>query len=291
MHNLTQPTIFIVVLNYNGQDTILDCLSSVYQSDYPKFEVVVVDNDSKDGSFEMAKKQFSRAHFIKNSNNTGYAAGNNIGIRFALEKFADYVLVLNNDAFLKKNTLTELCKLAHSNKKYSVLNPLILNRNETSIWFAGGIIQWPSMKTEHRTEVEAEKPYLTEYCTGCALFVNKDVFKKIGLFDERYFLYYEDADFSMRAKKAGFDLYVCPSIKIYHLEQSTTKNDLKTYWLVLSGLLFFSSHADLFQKIWLFIYLRLRKIKNLYSITFTSSTQAAQVRKAYLDFKHINWRQ
>ena len=86
-----QPTIFVVVLNYNGKDTLAACLSSIYQSDYCHFEVVLVDNASNDGSFELAKNQFSRAHFIKNPTNLGFSRGNNIGIRFALEKFADYV--------------------------------------------------------------------------------------------------------------------------------------------------------------------------------------------------------
>src|SRR4030042_2545873 len=99
------PKVFIIVLNYNGKDTIKTCLDSVYKSDYPDFEIVVVDNASGDGSFEMAKNYFSRAHFILNEKNIGFAAGNNIAIRFALEKFADYIFFLNNDAAIEKFTL------------------------------------------------------------------------------------------------------------------------------------------------------------------------------------------
>jgi GT2 family glycosyltransferase len=281
------PTIFIIVLNYNGKDTLLPCLASIYQSTYPKFEVVVVDNDSRDGSLELAKTQFSRAHFIKNSTNTGFASGNNLGIRFALEKFADYILVLNNDAYLKNDTLSKLVALAQDHPVPAVINPLILGRDDKAVWFAGGEIEWLQMKNTHLIEVASNKPYSTEYCTGCAMFINKAVFKKIGLFDERYFLYYEDSDFSVRAKKAGFDLLICPTATVTHLEQSNQLTELKTYWLVLSGLLFFSLHADFFQKIYLFPYLQLRKLKNFFKLKFKPSPLAFQVRQAYQDFRKI----
>ncbi len=281
------PTIFIIILNYNGKDTLLSCLASIYQSTYPSFEVVVVDNGSRDGSLELAKTQFSRAHFIKNSTNTGFASGNNLGIRFALEKFTDYILVLNNDAYLKKDTLSKLVTLAQSHPVPAIINPLILDRDEKTIWFAGGVIEWLKMKNVHLTELTSNNPYQTEYCTGCAMFVSKEIFKKIGLFDERYFLYYEDSDFSVRAKKAGFDLLICPTATVTHLEQSNTATELKTYWLVLSGLLFFSLHADFFQKLYLLPYLQLRKLKNTLDLNFKPSPLASQVQQAYRDFRKI----
>lgn len=287
MEKSSRPKIFIVVLNYNGRDTLSSCLSSIYHSTYSPYEVVVVDNGSQDGSFELAKKQFSRAHFIKNHTNIGFASGNNIGIRFALEKFADYVLILNNDACLKKDTLMELASAAQEKSIPAIFNPLILNGDNKSIWFAGGEIQWLKMRNVHLKRPASKNIHSTEYCTGCAMFVDKEVFKKIGLFDERYFLYYEDADFSVRAKKAGFELYVCPSAKVVHHEQSNQTNKLKTYWLVLSGMLFFFSHANFFQKIALFLYLQARKMKNIFSLIFEKSDKASQVHKAYSDFKKI----
>src|SRR4030042_6977819 len=111
------PKVFIIVLNYDGKDTIKACLDSVYKSDYPDFEIVVVDNASGDGSFEFAKNYFSGAHFIKNEKNIGFAAGNNIAIRFALEKFADYVFLLNNDAPIGKDTLSKIFNAAATNSK------------------------------------------------------------------------------------------------------------------------------------------------------------------------------
>ena len=286
MNENSQPKIFIIVLNFNGKNILASCLSSIFQSDYSNFEVVVVDNNSKDESFEQAKMDFSRAHFIKNPKNMGFSQGNNIGIRYALEKFADYVFILNNDTTIEKTTLSTLARAANNAPSAGILSPLIFTANNTSIWFAGGLIHWQKMKTEHLYSVKSETPYMTDYISGCAMFVKKDVFKKIGLFDERFFLYYEDADFSLRAKKAGYDLFMVPSAHIQHLEQSNAANELKIYWLVLSGLIFFRTHSSFLNKLWIiFIYLPLRKTKNFYNLFFKKSLSAHDVRKAYKDFK------
>ncbi|KKP97328.1 MAG: Glycosyl transferase family 2 [Candidatus Moranbacteria bacterium GW2011_GWE1_36_7] len=287
MMNSNFPKIFVVILNFNGKSTLLNCLTSVFQSDYPNFEIVVVDNNSDDGSFEQAKLNFSRSHFIKNSENIGFSKGNNIGIRFALEKFADYVFVLNNDTLLEKTTLSSLIKTAEKNTSAGIISPLILTSDNNSIWFAGGKIVWEKMRAIHLTTKYSSIPYFSEYLSGCAMLIKKEVFKKIGLFDERFFLYYEDADFSLRTRKAGFGLLVDPSAHIQHLEQSNS-NGSKNYWLVLSGLLFFQTHSSLLWKLWLSPYLILRKMKNLFNIYIKKDVSATNVLQAYKDFKKLS---
>jgi len=287
MSGLKYPKVFIIILNYNGKGVLCACLSSIFKSDYPKFEVVVVDNGCEDESFEEARQQFSDAHFIKNPENFGFAKGNNVGIRFALEKNADFILVLNNDTLIEKTTISSLVKSAKNNPSYGIGSPLIFDI-DNKVWFAGGAIDWLRMKTAHTSQARYDKPYKTECVSGCAMFVKKEVFKKIGLFDEHYFLYYEDSDFSMRAKNAGFDLLMIPSARIRHMEQSNQKNASKIYWLVLSGLIFFNAHSSLLGKFWItFIYLPLRKIKNFYDLCFKKSKDASDVRRAYRDFKKI----
>jgi GT2 family glycosyltransferase len=281
----SQPSVFVLVLNFNGGEKLLSCLSSVFQSDFPRFEVVVVDNCSTDGSLDTARRNFSRAHFIKNSSNAGFAKGNNLGLRFALEKFADYVFVLNNDAVVEKNTISQLVQEADGKQAVGILSPLVLSADGKTVWFSGGKIDWVKMRAVHDDAAVPEHPYPTEYVCGCAMLVNKDVFKKIGLFDERFFLYYEDADFSLRAKKAGFSLLMVPSATVTHLEQSAGRGKSKTYWLVFSGLLFFRIHASSLQKTWLFFYLQLRKLKNISDLVFAKNESALQTRQAYRDFK------
>lgn len=287
MEKIGPPNVFVIILNFNGKETLSDCLQSVFQSNYPRFEVAVVDNDSKDGSFEQAKESFLKAHFIKNSANLGFSRGNNVGIRWALEKFADYIFILNNDTIIEKTTLSALVKTMEKNSNINISSPVIFSPNN-KIWFAGGKINWFKMKTHHLTEIKSDFPYVADYLSGCAMMIKKDVFKKTGLFDERFFLYYEDADFSVRAKKAGFDLFVVPSASILHLEASNRLNDLKLYWLVLSGLLFFQTNSSFLQKIWLVTYVTLRKIKNICDLIFFKKDSARLVRKAYRDYKTIS---
>ncbi|HEX8974793.1 MAG TPA: glycosyltransferase family 2 protein [Patescibacteria group bacterium] len=290
MQESTFPSVFVIVLNYEGKDTLIACLKSVLGSDYPNFSVVVVDNASTDGSFEQARDLFPKAHFIRNSANIGFAKGNNVGIRFALEKFADFVFLLNNDAIIEKNTLSKLVKAADSSKKIGIVSPLILGPGKKTVWFAGGIIHWSKMKATHINKIVAKKLYESQYLTGCAMLIKKKVFKDIGLFDERFFLYYEDTDFSYRATKAGFSLAIEPNTTIEHKERSSSHSRSKTYWLVLSGLIFFYTHSNLFRKAWIIFYVSLRKFKNRLDLLFSRNTLAKEVQRAYQDFKDASLR-
>jgi len=279
---MNNPKVFIIILNYNGRDTLKKCLDSVFHSDYQNFEVVIVDNDSRDGSFELAKGIFPNFYFIKNDKNIGFSKGNNIGIRFALEKMADYIFLLNNDATIEKNTLS---KLIESSKKEEadIFSPVIYNR-ENKIWFAGGKIKWLQMKATHESQI-LNHPYETDYISGCAMLVKKEVFKKIGLFSEDYFLYYEDADFCVRARKNGFKCIIIPSAKSIHFEKSELDLSNKLYWLVISGLIFFEKNTPKMLRFWVRPYLHLRKVKNMLDNLNNKNRYAPIVKKAYTDFK------
>jgi GT2 family glycosyltransferase len=287
MENITIPKVFIIVLNYNGKNCLSQCLNSVYQSDYPNFEVIVVDNASTDGSFEEARQKFQSANLIRNNANLGFAAGNNIGIRYALEKFGDYVFLLNNDATLESETLSELVAQAEKNR-LSIASPLIYKNDK--IWFEGGKIIWLMMRAIHKKlRTSLTKPFVSEYVTGCAMLINKKVFQTIGLFDEKFFLYYEDADFCTRAKRKGFSSYIIPSAKVTHKEASESENPAKLYWLVLSGLIFFQKNTPLIFRPCQQIYLAVRKFKNKSKLKNKNDLSAIQVKKAYADFsKHIS---
>ncbi|MFA5993514.1 MAG: glycosyltransferase family 2 protein [Parcubacteria group bacterium] len=285
---LNQPKVFIVVLNYNGKEVIKKCLTSLFKLDYPNFEVVVVDNDSTDGSLELAKGCFSRANFIKNAKNLGYATGNNVGIRFALERMADYVLLLNNDTEVENDFLNKLVEVAESEEKIGLLSPVIFDGKTKEVWFAGGEILWNRMSSQHKKQVPAQDYYESEFITGCSMLVRASVFREIGLLDEDYFLYWEDADFSLRAKKQGFKNVVVSSSWIYHFEASEKNKKNKIYWLVLSGLIFFKKNTSWHKKYWIETYLTMRKAKNLWDMKFNQNEIAVTVNKAYVDFKNAN---
>lgn len=287
MQKQNLPNVFVVILNYNGGKVLNNCINSVFQSNYPNFQIVIVDNNSTDASFENARLRYPQIHFIKNPENFGFAKGNNIGIRFALEKFADFIFILNNDAIIKSDTIFKLIKRAKSLAKPAILSPLIFDK-KNSIWFSGGKINWLKMKAFHHNDKLQKKKFPnTDYLTGCAMLIDAAIFKKVGLFNEKYFLYYEDADFSYRATSNGFVLFIDTDIKIQHLEQSNTENKNKLYWLVLSGLIFFTDNSKGFLKLWIFIYIKIRKLKNYFDFFILKKTSSSQIKKAFSDFKKI----
>jgi len=299
---MQKAKVFIVILNYNGGDDLRKCLDSVYKLNYPNFEVVVIDNDSDDNSFEEARRRFRKFHFIKNSRNLGFSAGNNVAIKWVLEKMADYVFLLNNDAVIEKNTLKKLVRVMEQNDKMGIVSPIIYKGKSKKVWFAGGKINWWKMRTEHKTRnikrrvwnienkiwsmkyktaVSNSEFYGTDYITGCAMLIKRDVFAEIGLLDEDFFLYYEDADFSWRARMAGFKLGVLPKTAVYHFEKSL-ENPKKIYWLVLSGILFFKKNSPWNWRLYLSVYLFLRQLKNKRRLIGNPNNQEALlIQKAY----------
>lgn len=281
------PKVFIIILNYNGNDFLKKTLSSVFRINYPNFEVILVDNNSSDGSFEAVKKDFSRVVMIKNSENFGFSAGNNIGIEYALERGAQYVLLLNYDTEVEKDFLTFLVEAMEENEKNGIGSPLIFEENFSDVWFSGGKIDWLKMKSFHEKNKLSENNYKTDYISGCSMLIRAEVFKKTGLLDEDYFLYWEDADFSVKAKRAGFNLLVCHKSRICHLEKSQNRKEKKIYWLVISGLIFFKKNAPSWLKPWIFFYTLGRKIKNWKKNKISADPISRIVKKAYDDFKYV----
>ncbi len=189
--------VFIIILNWNGAKDTIDCLKSLENLDYPDFEILVVDNGSTDDSVLKIKSQISnlknKVVLIENKENLGFPAGNNIGIEYALECGADYALLLNNDTVADKNFLKEMVGVAENNEKIGILGPKIYFYDDPKrIWFAGGSFDWFRGSAHIGFgEIDFQK-YQSEkevgFITGCAMLVKKEVFGKIGLLDERFFL-------------------------------------------------------------------------------------------------------
>jgi len=280
------PKVFIIILNYNGREFIRQCLAGVFSLNYPNFEVVVVDNNSQDASPEEVRKFFPRTHFIKNEENIGFSAGNNVGIRFALEHMADWVMLLNQDTVVEKNMLEKLVEVGESDPYLGIISPIVLSGKASKVWFSGGKIDWWRMKTIHERKLIKNINYHSDFISGCAMMVRKEVFAKTGLLDEDFFLYWEDADFSIRAKKAGYKLAVTPQTQVRHFEKSSASEGNKIYWLVISGLIFFQKNATPFMKLWGSLYYFLRRVKNWMDLE-KGKKEASQVHNAYQDYKKL----
>ena len=216
------PFVFIIVLNWNGKHHLKECLDSLLYLDYPKYQTVVVDNGSKDGSVEFVKFHYPDIHLIQNEKNLGFAEGNNVGIRFALSQGADYVVLLNNDTRVEPDFLTHLIQRGEKEKEIGVLggkvlmyfDPRIINSTGVNLnQFAYG---WDRDFGEEALRVNRDGGKVLAV-TGCLMAIKREVFEKIGLIDSKYFAYYEDMDFCIRVwKDTPFRVEYVPKAVIYH---------------------------------------------------------------------------
>lgn len=280
------PKVFAVVLNWNGGDTVKKCLAGVFKSDYENLEVVMVDNDSGDGSFEIARANFSKASFIKNTSNLGFSAAANIGIKYALERAADYVLILKENIEIDKDLILKLIEVAEK-QRAGVAGPVIFKNKDKSILFAGSKVHWIKMETKYLQKTKLDESFETDFVSTSAMLVGAAVFKEISILDEDYFMYYEDVDFSRRAKKAGFSSVVVPGAWAYHMEEKNRDEEDKLYWQTVSGLIFFRKNSSYLIKPAQRLVFLARRIKNwLGTSLFKNKTEMVR-KKAYADFKKV----
>lgn len=211
-----------VVLNWNGGQDTLDCLASLNASARPFDTVIVADNGSTDGSVQRIRDRFPNVIVVENGLNLGFAGGNNRGIRVALERDSDFVLLLNNDATLDVTALGELLAAVSAHPEAGVLaGKIFFADGSRRLWYAGA--KWHGHKQyfEHvgYGQVDGQMysaATATDYASGCALFARSEVFRKIGLLDERFFLTYEETDFCYRARAAGYEILYVPEARFEH---------------------------------------------------------------------------
>jgi len=241
------PKVSIIILNWNGWPDTIECLESLNRLDYSNFEIILIDNGSKEKP-PLVNVQFLKLSIFQvfNEENLGFAGGNNQGINIALERGADYVLLLNNDTTVEPDFLKKLIAVAEENKNYGILGPVINYYDEPDkIWFAGG--QLNGLKTQGRHIFITPKNNLekVDYITGCCLLIKKEVIEKIGLLAEEYFLYYEDTDWCQRAQQVGYFCGLVKEAKIFH-KQSRSAQEFSypyIYYHSRNGLMFASRYG------------------------------------------------
>lgn len=237
----------VIILNYKLKMLTLNCLDSVLSSSYKNILPIIVDNNSEDGVKEALEK-YSDVSFIQAGDNLGYAQGNNLGIKKALKENADFIFILNPDAEVTSNAINILVTSA---RKYgsAIFGPKIYfggkESNSKIIWYAGGKFDelnviGAHMGVDEKDLGQYDKQEDVDFVTGAAMFVSKEVFEKVGLFDERYFLYYEDSDFCFRAKKKGFRSVYIPEATVYHANAKSTGlgSSLQDYYITRNRMLF-----------------------------------------------------
>lgn len=258
---LILPSIFVIILNWKGwQDTVV-CLESLLKNDYQNFRVVVIDNHSEDESYEMLL-EWSRGRDIitvmQTGENLGFAGGNNIGIKYALDNDADFMLLLNNDTIVTEKFLSGLVKTSEE-EEAGIVGCKILYYSDAQIWYLGGRMSWLRGGAYHpgkgrSDRIIAKKPFEVEFVTGCMMLIRREVFGKIGFLDESYFLYNEDTDYCMKAFKRGIKMVVAPSTIIYHKEKSTDGGwkPYHIYYLIRNKLIFMERYSPTIVTLWAF---------------------------------------
>lgn len=210
----------VIVLNYNGKRFLEDCFSSLENLDYPgdKLEIILVDNNSSDGSAEYVKKNFPRVKIIENKENLGFSAGNNVAVRRADSK---YICLLNPDTRVTRDWLKELIKLAEEDSKVGIVGSKVLFMRDPEIIHTTGIAICATGRLQERGFGEEDNNQYSEDreifgASACAVLLRKDMLEEIGGFDEDFFAYCEDVDLAWRARWAGWKCVYAPKAIVYH---------------------------------------------------------------------------
>lgn len=286
------PKVSIITLNWNGLKDTIECLESLKKIDYPNYETVVVDNGSTDGSPKEIEILFPGMVLIKNKENLGFAEGNNIGIRHALEKGSDYILLINNDTIVDTQILKSFLEAAYQYPDAGIFGGKIYYYSEKNkLWYAGAKLDSANIRFSKTgfNELDIHNKYNmieeTDIIWGAALFLRKEIPQKIGLLDKRFFLTFEETDWCYRAQKAGYKLLFVPKAKIWHkvsISFGGIESPLYAYFRIRNYLLFakknfhFSSQLNLYKDI----------IKSFFPHFFYNS-QFPLLKRVYWDILYI----
>lgn len=229
MDSIFNPSVAIILVNWNGYLFTKACIKSLEKIEYNAFQIILVDNGSENFEGQKLKKEFPEIELIENGKNLGFAGGNNVGIRRALEDGFSYVMLLNNDTEVEPNFLEEMISKFQSNPKLGMVQPLIFflhDRNK--IWSAGG--RWNSFLGRAITVGDRKmiksidlKDSEIDWATGCCILISKEALEQIGLLNEQYFTYFEDVDWSLRLKDKGYKIELASAAKIYHEAGASSK--------------------------------------------------------------------
>ena len=207
---MTSPKVSVIIVNYNGKILLEKCLESLLKVNYDNFEIILVDNNSTDGSIEYVIKNFPSVIVIKLDSNQGFAKPNNIGAKIAK---GEYLLFLNNDTVVTSDFIFELVKVIETDKKIAICQSLLL-KPDGNIDSSGdfidkmGIVYNSKTKTDEIREISSAR--------GACMLMRKKIFDKLGGFDEKFFFSFEDVDLSWRSWILGYKTVVVPHSIVYH---------------------------------------------------------------------------
>ena len=214
----------VILINYNGIEDTVECIDSVKKSNEPA-DIIVVDNSSRENQADKLQQTYDDIVVLKSIKNCGFSGGNNIGIKYALEKGYMYIVLLNNDTIIAENMIEFLMREA--DEKTITTPTMFYYSTPELVWYGGGQINRRTGNASHNTELSEVKkdPYNVTFATGCCMLFHREIFNKIGLLDESYFMYCEDTEICLRAQNMGITIKYVPKAKLWHKISSSTGSD------------------------------------------------------------------
>lgn len=257
---MVEPSIAVVILNWNGIEDTIECIESLEKSEYTMFKIIVLDNGSTNDSVERLRALGDRIELIENPRNDGFAGGSNIVVNHAVEQGYDYIFLLNNDTTVAPDCLKQLVHWMNEFKDSEIiLAPrMYYYDSPKEIWHDGHI--WEHLKGQ-MTPIEKYPIWKKEgfnevdHIIGTALFFKSDLIKKYGLFDERFYLNYEETDWEFRLRAQGVRLITTSEAAIWHkISKSFTHSVHSTFYCERNRLLFIEKNFKGFSKFKLILY-------------------------------------
>jgi GT2 family glycosyltransferase len=243
------PRVVSVILNTNRCQDTLACLASLQRSTYPNHQVIVLDNASTDDSLTAIASRFPAVRIISLTENLGYAGNNNVGIDAALAAGADWVFVLNEDTELDPVCLASLIEVADRDPRIGVVGPMVYHHDEPDvIQSAGGHLSrfWESSHHAQNTPDRGQfpEPRNVDWISGCAILVRRAVIEGVGSLDSRYFYYWEETEWCLRAARAGWRIVHVPQARLWHkgVQRDYRPGPSTTYFATRNRLLTLAKH-------------------------------------------------
>jgi GT2 family glycosyltransferase len=233
----------VVVLNWNGWQDTLACLTSLQGLDYPSFRLLLVDNGSTDGSIEQIRAAMPSVELLLTGANLGFGGGCNVGIRHALARGADYVWLINSDATVDAGALSAMVREAEAHPEVGAVGSVLYEAdqpNRIQLW-GGGTVNFQLGQSRHRMAVGA-----LDFISGASILLRRAALEEVGLFDQAtFFMYWEDTDLGFRLRKAGWQLTVANDSRIWHKQSASLGkgSPLLDEYFTRSAFRFFKRHA------------------------------------------------
>ena len=247
---MPDPTVITVILNTNRRADTLAVLASLARTTYPHHRIIVLDNASTDGSVEAIRAAYPQVAIIELTENRGYAGNNNVGMRAALDQGADWVFVLNEDTIVDAGCLRALVDVGEGAPDIGIVGPMVYHMDEPEVIQSAGGILGPDWSSRHLGQNEPDRgqypaPHTVDWISGCAILVRRAVIEQVGMLDERFFYYWEETEWCLRARRAGWRIVHVPQARLWHkgVQRDYRPSPAVTYYHTRNRFLMMAKHA------------------------------------------------